>query len=172
MKVYQPECRSTVLQDCRAQEIVNAYDNAVRYTDHLLAQTVRWLKSQSRPTAMLYVSDHGESLGEKGLYLHGMPYVMAPKEQTHVPMALWLSKPLQSQLGWDSACWKKQASEPISHDHLFHSVLTLAQVKTRWQKPELDVFAGCASRPPQAHTLRPPTNATPPSATPRRTAAS
>jgi lipid A ethanolaminephosphotransferase len=171
-KVYQPECRSNVLQDCPAQEIVNAYDNAVLYTDHFLAQTVRWLKTQSRPTAMLYVSDHGESLGEKGLYLHGMPYMMAPKEQTHVPMALWLSKPLQSQLGWDSACWKKQMAEPISHDHLFHSVLTLAQVKTRWQKPELDVFAGCASRPPQAHTLRPPTNATAPTATPRRTAAS
>ena len=172
MKPYQPECRSNVLQDCPAQEIVNAYDNAVRYTDHLLAQTVRWLKSQSRPTAMLYVSDHGESLGEKGLYLHGMPYMMAPQEQTHVPMALWLSKPLQSQLGWDGACWQKQVSEPLSHDHLFHSVLTLAQVKTRWQKPELDVFAACASRPPLVHNLKLPTNATAPSATPHRTAAS
>jgi lipid A ethanolaminephosphotransferase len=172
MKVYQPECRSNVLQDCPAQEIVNAYDNAVRYTDHLLAQTVRWLKTQSRPTAMLYVSDHGESLGEKGLYLHGMPYVMAPQEQTHVPMVMWLSKPLQSQLGWDGACWKKQASEPTSHDHLFHSVLTLAQVKTRWQKPELDVFAACTLRPPLVHNLRPPTNATARSTTPHRTAAS
>ena len=147
MKVYQPECRSNVLQDCPAQEIVNAYDNAVRYTDHLLAQTVRWLKSQQRPTAMLYVSDHGESLGEKGLYLHGMPYVMAPKEQTHVPMALWLSKPMQSKLGWDGACWKKQVAEAVSHDHYFHSVLTLAQVKTRMHKPELDVFSACAKRP-------------------------
>jgi lipid A ethanolaminephosphotransferase len=148
MKVYQPECRSTVLQDCRAQEIVNAYDNAVRYTDHLLAQTVRWLKSQPRPSAMLYVSDHGESLGEKGLYLHGMPHMMAPKEQTHVPMVMWLSKPLQSQLKWDAHCWKKQVPAPMSHDHLFHSVLTLAQVKTRLQQPELDVFAGCAARSP------------------------
>ena len=65
MKPYQPECRSQVLQDCPAQDIVNAYDNAVRYTDHFLAQTVRWLKTQKRPSAMLYVSDHGESLGEK-----------------------------------------------------------------------------------------------------------
>ena len=148
MKFYQPECRSTVLQDCPAQEIVNAYDNAVRYTDHLLAQTVRWLKSQPRPTAMLYVSDHGESLGEKGIYLHGMPYMMAPKEQTHVPMVMWLSKPLQSQLKWDAHCWKKHASAPMSHDHLFHSVLTLVEVKTRVQQPELDIFAGCAARSP------------------------
>jgi lipid A ethanolaminephosphotransferase len=148
MKVYQPECRSNVLQDCPAQDIVNAYDNAVHYTDHLLAQTVRWLQSQPRPTAILYVSDHGESLGEKGLYLHGMPYMMAPKEQTHVPMVIWLSKPLQSQMKWDAHCWKKQASAPISHDQLFHSVLTLAQVKTRLQQPELDVFAGCVARSP------------------------
>ena len=147
MKVYQPECRSNVLQDCPPQDIVNAYDNAVRYTDHLVSQTVRWLKSQPRPTAMLYVSDHGESLGEKGLYLHGMPFMIAPKEQTHVPMALWLSKPMQSQLGWDGACWKKQVAEAVSHDHYFHSVLTLAQVKTRMHKPELDVFSACAKRP-------------------------
>jgi lipid A ethanolaminephosphotransferase len=146
-KVYQPECRTNVLQKCPTEEIVNAYDNAVRYTDHLLSETVNWLKTQTRPTALLYLSDHGESLGEKGLYLHGMPYMMAPKEQTHVPMALWLSKPLQAQLGWDGTCWQKQAAEPISHDHLFHSVLTLTQVKTRLYKPELDVFASCPSHP-------------------------
>ena len=148
MKVYQPECRSNMLQDCPVQHIVNAYDNAVHYTDHLLGETVRWLKSQPRPTAMLYVSDHGESLGEKGLYLHGMPYMMAQKEQTHVPMALWLSKPMQSQLGWDATCWKKQVANSVSHNHLFHSVLTLAQVKTRWQQPDLDVFAACSARSP------------------------
>ena len=148
MKVYEPECRSNMLQDCPVQHIVNAYDNAVHYTDHLLGETVRWLKTQPRPTAMLYVSDHGESLGEKGLYLHGMPYMMAPKEQTHVPMALWLSKPMQLQLGWDATCWKKQVANAVSHDHLFHSVLTLAQVKTRWQQPELDVFAACSVRSP------------------------
>ena len=147
MKAYQPECRSNVLQDCPVQDIVNAYDNAVRYTDHLLGQTVRWLQAQPRPTALLYVSDHGESLGEKGLYLHGMPYMMAPKEQTHVPMALWLSKPLQKQLGWDGACWQKHVAEAVSHDHYFHSVLNLAQVKTRWHKPELDIFSACATRP-------------------------
>jgi lipid A ethanolaminephosphotransferase len=146
-KVFQPECRTNVLQKCPTEEIVNAYDNAVRYTDHLLSETVNWLKTQTRPAALLYLSDHGESLGEKGLYLHGMPYMMAPKEQTHVPMALWLSKPLQAQLGWDGTCWQKQAAEPISHDHLFHSVLTLTQVKTRLYKPELDVFASCPSHP-------------------------
>lgn len=145
MKVFQPECRSNVLQDCPAQDIVNAYDNAVRYTDHFLAQTVTWLKAQKRPTAMLYLSDHGESLGEKGLYLHGMPFVMAPKEQTHVPMALWLSQPMQAHLGWDKTCWQSQTRQAVTHDHLFHSVLTLAQVKTSLHQPQLDVFAACTN---------------------------
>ena len=144
-KIFQPECRTNVLQDCPAQHIVNAYDNAVHYADHFLGKTVAWLKDQKRPTAMLYVSDHGESLGEKGLYLHGMPYVMAPVEQTHVPMALWMSQPMQSKLGWDAGCWKKQTAAPVSHDHLFHSMLTLAQVKTSLHQPALDVFAGCPS---------------------------
>ncbi len=160
MKPYQPECRSQVLQDCPAQDIVNAYDNAVRYTDHFLAQTVRWLKTQKRPTALLYVSDHGESLGEKGLYLHGMPYMMAPPEQTHVPMALWLSKPMQAQLGWDAKCWQNKATDPITHDHYFHSVLSLARVKTRWQQPERDVFSACATGSRQADAISVPTNAT------------
>ena len=142
-KPFQPECQTNVLQDCAAPEIVNAYDNAVRYTDALLGQTVAWLKTQARPTALLYVSDHGESLGEKGLYLHGMPYVMAPQEQTHVPMALWLSKPWLAQRGWDTACWKQQATQPLSHDHLFHSVLTLAQVQTSLYQRGLDVLAAC-----------------------------
>lgn len=147
MKVYQPECRTNVLQDCPAQDIVNAYDNAVRYTDHVLGETVRWLKTQKRPTALLYVSDHGESLGEKGLYLHGMPYLMAPHEQTHVPMALWMSKSLPMQRGWEVNCWQKQASDALTHDHYFHSVLSLAQVTTRWQRPELDMFSACKSKP-------------------------
>lgn len=148
MKVFQPECRSNVLQDCAAQDIVNAYDNAVHYTDHFLGKTVNWLKDQKRPTAMLYVSDHGESLGEKGLYLHGMPYVMAPKEQTHVPMALWMSASMPSRLGWKAACWQKQAAQPVSHDHYFHSVLSLAQVKTAVYQPALDVFGGCSTSAP------------------------
>ena len=144
-KVFTPECRSNVLQECSGQEIVNAYDNSVRYTDHFLGQTVVWLKSQKRPTALVYVSDHGESLGEKGLYLHGMPYAMAPKEQTHVPMAVWFSSPMLNHLGWDQSCWLDQTNQPVTHDNLFSSMLTLAHVQTRLYKPQLDVFSGCQS---------------------------
>ena len=145
VKVFMPECRSNVLQECSGEEIVNAYDNSVRYTDYFLGQTVAWLKSQKRPTALVYVSDHGESLGEKGLYLHGMPYAMAPKEQTRVPMAVWFSAPMLDHLGWDQSCWLGQASQPVTHDNLFSSMLSLANVQTRLYKPQLNVFSACPS---------------------------
>lgn len=143
-KPYQPECVSVALQDCSPEQLVNAYDNTVRYTDHVLAEAVGWLRAQAGPTALLYVSDHGESLGEKGLYLHGMPYSFAPQEQTHVPMALWLSPAMRTRLGLDFGCLQQAAAQPLAHDHLFHSVLHLAQVQTRVQRHEMDFMKACA----------------------------
>jgi lipid A ethanolaminephosphotransferase len=78
------------------------------------------------------------------LYLHGMPYRMAPREQKHVPMVAWLSKPMQAQRGWRMACLQDQADKPWSHDNLFHTMLDLSQVGTSLAKPELNVFAACA----------------------------
>lgn len=144
LKQFLPECSSHALQNCPPEQIVNAYDNSILYADHFIAKTVHWLQAQSRPTALMYVSDHGESLGEKGLYLHGMPYSMAPKEQIHVPMVVWLSKPMQRQRGWSTACLQAQSGKALSHDNLFHSVLGLTQVSTGLAKPELDIFSACS----------------------------
>lgn len=93
--------------------------------------------------AMLFVSDHGESLGEKGLYLHGAPYAIAPDEQTHVPMLLWTSSRFAARRRLDLDCVRRVADRPLSHDHFFHSVLALADVRTLARKPALDLFAGC-----------------------------
>ena len=142
-KPFQPECTSNHLQECPAQALRNAYDNTIRYTDHFLAETIAWLQAQPRPTALLYVSDHGESLGEKGLYLHGMPYGMAPEEQTHVPMVFWSSPQLKQRTGLSQPCLQQQASAPYSHDHWFHSVLGLAGVQTSVYQPALDLFSTC-----------------------------
>jgi lipid A ethanolaminephosphotransferase len=145
-KRFQPECTSNALQDCQPEQLVNTYDNSIVYTDHFLAEAVDWLKTQAsaRPTALLYMSDHGESLGEKGLYLHGMPYSMAPKEQTHVPMVLWLSPALQRERGWRMDCVRQQAQKTWSHDNLFHTVIRMAGVATRVADPQLDVLAACS----------------------------
>lgn len=145
-KHFQPECESNALQKCGRETVVNAYDNTIRYTDHLLAQTVAWLKKHPQPSAMLYVSDHGESLGENNLYLHGLPYALAPEEQKHVPMVAWVSPALRQMRGWPSDCLSRQASSPLSHDNLFHSMLGLAGVDTQVKRKELDLFASCAAR--------------------------
>ena len=109
---FQPECRSDDLRTCSRDEIVNAYDNTIRYTDHFLAQTVAWLKQRPQPSALVYVSDHGESLGENNLYLHGLPYALAPDEQKHVPMLTWVSPALRQARGWPRDCLAGAATQP------------------------------------------------------------
>ena len=94
-------------------------------------------------TAMLYFSDHGESLGEKNMYLHGAPYMIAPPEQTHVPFMLWMSDGYSTRFHIDQACLAKRAGEPLSHDYVFHSVLGMLDVKTTVFNPKLDLFGAC-----------------------------
>ncbi|WP_342133427.1 phosphoethanolamine transferase [Hydrogenophaga sp. OTU3427] len=144
-KHFKPECESNALQQCGRESVVNAYDNSIRYTDHFLARTVAWLQQHTQPSAMLYVSDHGESLGENNLYLHGLPYALAPDEQKHVPMVAWLSPALRQARGWPANCLSAAAAQPLSHDHLFHSMLGLAGVTTQVKRAELDLFARCGA---------------------------
>ena len=146
-KKFLPECASNTLQDCPREQLVNAYDNSLLYTDHMLASTVRWLDQKSRQgnvdSAMLYVSDHGESLGENNLYLHGLPYAIAPDFQTHVPMVSWLSGAMQKRSGVSMDCLQQHAAQALSHDNLFHTMLGLLNLRTSLYKPELDWFASC-----------------------------
>lgn len=148
-KRFTPACENEDLRHCTAQEILNAYDNSLLYTDHFLSRVIDFLDSaQARyDTAMLYLSDHGESLGESGLYLHGMPYAIAPDVQKRVPMVMWLSPAFSRHFGVDPACLRARAQAPLSHDHLFHSVLGLLDVQTTAYNPALDLSAGCRVRP-------------------------
>ncbi|HTU64607.1 MAG TPA: phosphoethanolamine--lipid A transferase [Steroidobacteraceae bacterium] len=141
---FVPDCATAELRDCSREQVVNAYDNAIAYTDHVLASVIATLSAESArlDTAMLYVSDHGESLGEKGLYLHGIPYSIAPEQQTHVPMILWLSKAITSG-DVIERCVREKAHAPLSHDNLFHSVLGLLDVGTSAYRADRDVFDGC-----------------------------
>jgi len=147
-KPFLPECSSNTLSDCPPEQLVNAYDNTIAYTDHFLDQTLNWLKTRGArgtdDTGLIYVSDHGESLGEKGLYLHGVPHALAPKQQTHVPMVAWLSPGLQQRTGLRTDCLRARSGEALSHDHIFHSVLGLMDVSTSVYEPALDALAPCA----------------------------
>jgi lipid A ethanolaminephosphotransferase len=147
---YQPECRDDELYRCPREAIVNAYDNALLYTDHVLSRLIDLLAAQSQgvDSAMIYVSDHGESLGEAGLYLHGVPYAIAPPEQTRVPMVMWLSEGFSRALGVDMACLQRRAAQPASHDHLFHTVLGLIGVHTSAYESAWDLTAACRQKGP------------------------
>ena len=146
-KRFLPECTSNNLQDCSQAELVNAYDNTIAYTDHFLASTVAWLKArQDRfDTAMLYVADHGESLGENNLYLHGMPFSIAPDVQKQVPWITWLSPGFEQRGGVRIDCVRGRRDVPLTHDNYFHSVLGLLQVSTQVYDRRLDAYAPCGS---------------------------
>ena len=145
-KKFGPECTSTSLQECDRQQVVNAYDNSIVETDHFLDSVLKWLATQDRQaqTAMVYVADHGESLGENNLYLHGLPYSVAPDVQKHVPWLTWLSPAMQARTQLATSCLQRDLAERrITHDNYFHSVLGLLDVKTGAYNPELDMYAGC-----------------------------
>lgn len=144
---FQPECQTTQLSDCTVEEIVGAYDNAILETDLVLSRSIDMLAASDRVLpALLYVSDHGESLGEAGLYLHSAPRFMAPKEQTWVPMVIWLGPEFQSTMNLDDGCLRAVAVKPASHDNLFHSVLGLLDVSTSARDPALDLTTTCRVR--------------------------
>lgn len=145
LEQFRPVCATEDLAKCSREEIVNTYDNSVLHTDDFVAQAIRLLSGvTSRDTALIYVSDHGESLGEDGLFLHGVPYAIAPSTQTKVPMVMWMSDGFMRSRGLDRACLGQLAKRPTSHDNLFHSVLGLMQVSTPEREPSLDLFGQCA----------------------------
>ncbi|MBL8325605.1 MAG: sulfatase-like hydrolase/transferase [Rubrivivax sp.] len=141
---FQPACESDDLRQCSTESIVNAYDNALRYTDHVLATLIRRLQAEEVDSAVVYVSDHGESLGEHGLFLHGMPYAIAPAVQRQVPMVMWVSPGFAAARGLDTACLAARAHRNgLSHDHLFHTALGLLDVQTSAREAPLDLTHGC-----------------------------
>ena len=142
--MFTPTCDTADLSKCTKEEIANTYDNGVLYTDHFLAKTINYLKMQTTyDTAMLYLSDHGESLGEHGIYLHGLPYSIAPKEQTEIPMVMWMSQGFATSFGVSKDCMSKLANTPVSQDNLFHSILGMLQIESTHYDKSLDLSAGC-----------------------------
>ncbi|MBF8748522.1 MULTISPECIES: phosphoethanolamine transferase [Pseudomonas putida group] len=142
---FTPVCRSNALDQCSQDEIVNAYDDTLAYTDSFLAKLIDTLRGHQDKvdTAMIYLSDHGESLGEYNLYLHGTPYMMAPEQQKHVPLLTWFSDSYQQDFGLDTGCLARLSDAPLSQDNLFHSMLGLLQVHTEVYQRSLDMFASC-----------------------------
>lgn len=126
---FTPVCKSSDLRNCTKEEVDNAYDNAILYTDFFLSQVINFLKKYDGEyeTAMLYVSDHGESLGEHGIYLHAAPYMIAPEQQTHIPAIVWMGQHFDYQIDQ----LKPYQDYPLSHDDLFCMLLVGFEIDTK-----------------------------------------
>ncbi len=142
---FAPDCDSSVLKSCSHDAVVNAYDNTILYTDANIADAIEYLKrlDDRFNTALLYVSDHGESTGEQGWYMHGLPKMIAPEDQTRVPLILWVSPGLEAAQKIDIECVRRRKDEPYSHDNVFHTTVGLLEIRTPDYKGALDVFHAC-----------------------------
>ena len=137
---FTPTCKTNQLEDCTQQEITNAYDNAILYTDYFLDNVIKFLKKYDDryDTAMIYMADHGESLGEKGVYLHGLPYFMAPDAQTHIGAVMWFGKHMSKVI--DANALRQRSKKAYSQDNLFHTLLGIFNVKTKVYDPDMDML--------------------------------
>ena len=143
---FTPVCKSVELANCTEQELINAYDNTILYTDFVISQTIAKLKQleDKYNTALFYISDHGESLGENGLYLHGTPYSLAPDHQTQVPMMTWFSSSFSKSKKINTDCLKHAAEKnSYSQDNIFHSMLGIMDVETKVYNSGMDIFSRC-----------------------------
>lgn len=146
MRPFTPTCDSNQIQDCTPQELVNTYDNSILYTDAMLDSTIKLLQQYSSKfnTALVYLSDHGESLGENGMYLHGTPYMFAPSQQTHIPFLMWLSPEYTKSYGINHQCLSDSAQQnEVSQDNLFHTLLGMMNIQTTEYLTEMDLLQKC-----------------------------
>ena len=135
---FTPVCKTVDLQKCTQQELVNAYDNTILYTDYLLAKIITMLKEQKDiATLLVYISDHGESLGEYGLYLHGTPYSIAPDVQKKIPFLFWASDKFKERKGIEQLALSE---DEYGQYNIFHSILGAFDMNSSIYNEELDIF--------------------------------
>lgn len=143
---FTPTCDTNQIQDCDHQALINTYDNTILYTDSVLGKAIDTLKARQATmnTALIYLSDHGESLGENGVYLHGTPYLLAPEQQTHIPFMFWLSPDYVKNFRVNETCLRDQAAkQTVSQDNLFSTALGMMNIKSSVYQPQMDILTPC-----------------------------
>ena len=139
LEKFTPVCRHEEVSKCTQEELINAYDNTIVYTDYLLHKTINILKGMNNTLSMMiYISDHGESLGEDGMYLHGVPYMFAPDYQKDVPFIIWRSNELIAHQGIKNQ--NINQSGHFSQANIFHTIMGAFGVKTEIYDSDLDVL--------------------------------
>ncbi|NPA50858.1 MAG: sulfatase-like hydrolase/transferase, partial [Epsilonproteobacteria bacterium] len=136
---FKPVCKTNQLEKCSKEEIINAYDNTILYSDYFLDKSINFLKRyKDAKRALIYISDHGESLGEGGLYLHGMPYFIAPDAQKHVAAFIWLGDNLKKEI--DTNYLRSLQNKKLHQNILFHTLLAIFDVNSSVYKEDLNIL--------------------------------
>jgi len=130
-EIFTPVCNTVEMAKANPAELLNAYDNSIVYTDYLIHSAIGILKDlPERRSCLIYISDHGESLGENNLYMHGVPMSMAPKEQIEIPFLVWTS---------DTETKIKPLAE-VGHYHVFHSILDFLGIESPIYDESMNIF--------------------------------
>ena len=130
-EVFKPVCNSVEVANCSQEELINAYDNTIVYTDFILSSVIETLKElPDYKSSMIYVSDHGESLGEKNLYMHGVPMSLAPKQQYEIPFIVWLS----------DGSKELKKNNALTQNHVFHSVMNFLGITSPIYNEEMNIY--------------------------------
>ncbi|TQR40828.1 lipid A/FlgG phosphoethanolamine transferase EptC [Campylobacter sp. MIT 12-8780] len=132
---FEPTCDTNELQECSSEAIINTYDNTLLYTDFLLSKIITLLQKEDQESSLIYVSDHGESLGENGIYLHAMPYAFAPLEQTEIPLIFYSNDTTLMQTA------KAHSNYELSHDYIFSTLLGYFKVQSKFYNPNYDILS-------------------------------
>lgn len=145
-RTFTPTCDTNEIQTCSQQQLVNTYDNTILYVDYIVDKAIKLLQSKQDnfTTSLVYLSDHGESLGEDGVYLHGLPWSVAPQMQKHIPLLIWLSEDYQKRYHVSQSCVEKKAdTQSYSQDNLFSTMLGLVGVNTQVYQGKDDILSSC-----------------------------
>lgn len=148
---FKPSCDTNAIQGCSSEALINSYDNTILYTDFVLSQLIQTLEQNNNyQTGLWYLSDHGESTGERGMYLHGAPYSIAPSQQTHIPMLMWFSNQWKTEQPELEKCLVNQKSSQLSQDNLFPTLLSILNIKSATIDPKLNMLQNCQNSTPRA----------------------
>ena len=132
-EVYKPVARNVEEGEKNIAMLINAYDNTIRYTDFLLDGLINTLRGMTDwKSAMIFISDHGESLGENKMFMHGLPMRLAPKEQYEIPFLVWTSDGFRT--------YKSNLPAVLEQHYIFHSVLNLLSIQSPAYNQDMDIY--------------------------------
>ena len=145
---HYPACLTEDFSQCSQEAIKNTYTDTIGYTEYIISKAISELEKlkETHDTALIYVSDHGESTGEMGLYLHGIPWILAPEEQTHIPALMWFSDSYIRSRHLNMNCLYQSKNKMHSHDNISHTILSLLDIETKVYQDKLDLLSPCRSK--------------------------